>query len=518
MFPPFDQTTALEICRKVAHALDDSQACLEQLGKVSEERAGIGIMIGALVGVTGKGKAVVIVAVSGISREIRFSDDFFSGDGGITENGSKKHAAPESPQASELKPKTLFLQAEPIVSQEEITQALSENDEEIHILTDKINALKEKRRLPDNEKIKYKNITDEEKALVQKRLSLTSASLNKVYSLYSFNTASGKSISLDEIIDDLAKQKNIKKLPPTGIGDCCAPKLLHKAFSMGLKIESMAEIYYGKENARRVPLKSYPPCDERCALILPYMLGLEILYRDESIVVVNKQSGLLSVPGRGPEKQDCVVNRLKRLFPNCIEQPAVHRLDMETSGLMVLSLTESAHKSLCRQFEERTTYKEYEALLDATPQTPKARTTAPATRDTTATLDATAAESREIPEHGTLTLYFRVDIENRPHQIWDDVYGKEAITEFIKLGEEDYLSPEGNKKKVTRMKFIPHTGRTHQLRLASADSHGLFHPIIGDTLYGKCEKGERLMLHATKLVFRHPETGNEMVFESPAPF
>ena len=187
------------------------------------------------------------------------------------------------------------------------------------------------------------------------------------------------------------------------------------------------------------------------------------------------------------------MNRLKRLFPDCIQQPSVHRLDMETSGLLVLALNENSHRNLCRQFEEKKVQKRYVALIDG-----------------------------KLPEKfqktGSMELFFRVDIENRPHQIWDEVYGKNAVTEWTLLGEEIYSSPDGTKRLCSRILFIPHTGRTHQLRLAAADSHGFGVPIIGDTLYGCCEKGERLMLHAEYLNFEHPSAGKRMEFLCPAPF
>ena len=110
------------------------------------------------------------------------------------------------------------------------------------------------------------------------------------------------------------------------------------------------------------------------------------------------------------------------------------------------------------------------------------------------------------------------DVDNRPHQIWDEVYGKKAITEWNVLDVEKYTAPDGSRRDVTRIQYIPHTGRTHQLRLVSADSHGFGMPIIGDTLYGRCEPGERLMLHAKKITFPHPRTGEKVTFECKEPF
>ena len=451
MFPPFDEEKAFAICQKIIRDLDSGTVKMVQITSESKERLGHGIMIGSAVCKDNEngGKIINLCTVSGISRRLEFTS---------CDN---------------------LIFVEPIADSEKINSALSKNDLEIHALTDKINFLKAKRKISDK---KYRTISEEEQSLAEKRLSLCNESLKAVYALYNFHCADGKTRTLNEITGE--------KLPPTGTGDCCAPKLLDFAFKNNFQILSMCEVFYGKENTKKVSGQKYEPCNERCALILPAILGLEILYRDNQLVVLNKQSGLLSVPGRGPDKQDCIVNRFKQLFPDAIEQPSVHRLDMETSGLLVIARTNEAHRELNRQFEAKEVYKEYEAVLDG------------------------KVES----EKGVLELYFRVDIENHPHQIWDEVYGKKAVTEYIKLREETYTSPDGKKRNVTRMRFIPHTGRTHQLRLASADIHGLNTPIIGDTLYGKCEEGERLLLHATVLEFTHPLTGKKMRFECPAPF
>ena len=211
---------------------------------------------------------------------------------------------------------------------------------------------------------------------------------------------------------------------------------------------------------------------------------------------MNKQSGLLSVPGRGEDKQDCVESRFRRLFGDAVEilQPAVHRLDMETSGIMILAFTKEAHRELNRQFEAKEVQKEYVALLDG------------------------ILPKMGISPHGQMELFFRLDVDNRPHQIWDAEKGKSAITEWEILGVERYHAPDGSTRNASRVLFKPHTGRTHQLRLASSDSHGFGCPIIGDTLYGHCEEGERLMLHAQKIEFTHPTTGRRMTIESAPEF
>lgn len=461
MFPPFSTCKANKICLQIKEQLDNGILFLEQITKVSQERADNGIMIGVLICKTVDNKEVVLKTVSGISRRLKYTDESFNDN-------------------------SIFV--EPIVSAEDIFIALEKNDKKIHELTDLINELKSKRGIK-----KYIEPSIQEKTLIDDRKKLTTESLLKVFSLYNFYTIDSKIINLLDIC------KN--KLPPTGTGDCCAVKLLNYAYKNKLIPISMDEIYYGKSTSSKINGISYPPCDNRCKLILPQMMGLEILYQDEHIVVVNKQSGLLSVPGRGIEKSDCVVNRLKKIYPNCINQPSVHRLDMETSGLLVLGLTELSHKVLSKQFEQGFVNKEYIALLDGLVENANGMS---------------APQNNKIS--GEMELYFRVDLDNRPHQIWDSVYGKKAITKWKQLSTQYYTNPLGKTKKVSRILFTPLTGRTHQLRLAAADIHGLNMPIIGDTLYGTCLEGERLMLHAHYLSFYHPITNKKMEFTCESEF
>jgi tRNA pseudouridine32 synthase/23S rRNA pseudouridine746 synthase len=208
---------------------------------------------------------------------------------------------------------------------------------------------------------------------------------------------------------------------------------------------------------------------------------VEILYQDEDIVVVDKPSGLLSIPGRGPEKIDSVSHRIRQMFPDCLAQPSVHRLDMDTSGLLVLALTAASHRHLSLQFQNRETDKHYLALL----------------------------EGELAGDEGTITLPFRLDIENRPHQIYDEIHGKIGTTHWKKLGIE-------NGK--TRVAFHPITGRTHQLRVHSAHPKGLGIPIVDDPLYGNGDLPGKMKLHACELTFTHPTTGEKMTFTAPVPF
>jgi tRNA pseudouridine32 synthase/23S rRNA pseudouridine746 synthase len=205
---------------------------------------------------------------------------------------------------------------------------------------------------------------------------------------------------------------------------------------------------------------------------------MKVILATARYVVVDKPSGLLSVPGKGAHKQDCVPARVQALFPHATGPLVVHRLDMETSGLLVLGLDPDAQRELSGQFERRETEKRYIALLRG-----------------------------DLPsDQGEVRLPIRPDIENRPYQIVDHVHGRPALTRYRVLSRETDR---------TRVEFIPVTGRSHQLRVHAAI--GLGHPIVGDVLYGDGE-GERLMLHAAELGFREPGTGRWVLVSSPPPF
>ena len=490
MFPPFNQKIANLYCKTAIDTLEKGQLVLEQLTAVSEEREGQGLMVGCLVGQRvdrSGGGTVVLLAVSGISRQVRIvSDDILRN---VSYDKQLFH-----PQSADNHNSEIII-VPPIISNEKINLALEKNDREIHELTEKINGIE--KTASSQQSLQLESLLHQREELCNARETLTTESLLNVFSLYNFTRFDGKQISLNSIISE-----HNNKLPPTGTGDCCAPKLLSYAFEHGIKVLSMDEVYYGRNTPNKINGIAYPPCDERCGYILPSILGLEILYQDEQLVVVNKPSGLLSVPGRGEDKKDSVATRVRQLYPNCIEQPSVHRLDMETSGLMVLGLTKEAHKHLNAQFEARTIQKKYVALLDGVLYK--------ATGD---------AAPKNGEKSGTVAIKCRLDVDNRPHQIYDEVYGKLGITEWSIENIENYKNPvTGKIKAVTRINFIPHTGRTHQLRLASSNPHGFNVPIVGDTLYGTCEPGERLMLHACELSFVHPSTGEKMSFYSESTF
>lgn len=440
MFPPFPQESAHHYCNKLVSLIEKGDLLLTQCGRESAERKGQGLMLGALVcwKKTGRrGHRVVLYAVSGNNKQLEL----------------------KNPSLNPFVEESHFVPS--IVSSEKIESVLAKNDLKIHELTEEINKL----TLVNKE-------SPEIKRLIAERTKLTDESLAKVFSLYTFTRFDGKKVSLNEII-----KVHGGRLPPTGTGDCCAPKLLAYAFANGLEPVSMDEIYYGRNTAHKINGLSYSPCDERCAFILPSILGLEILYRDNDIVIVNKPSGLLSVPGKGEDKQDCVESRVRFLFPQAPKQPAVHRLDMETSGILICALNAEAHRKMNEQFSEGNVHKKYIALLDGILHgKPQGRT--------------------ELP--------FRLDTENRPHQIYDKENGKLGITEWKKLGVKSGL---------TRIEFTPLTGRTHQLRLAAScpvEKGGLGIPIAGDSLYGSCKEGQRLMLHAAEITFAHPTSGQEL--------
>jgi len=210
----------------------------------------------------------------------------------------------------------------------------------------------------------------------------------------------------------------------------------------------------------------------------PPLQPLEIAYQDAHLLVVHKPSGLLSVPGRGPEKADCLVSRLRIAFPTAL---IVHRLDMETSGLMVLAQTEDVHRALSKQFENRDVEKRYIARTAGIPD----------------------------KEDGTIELPLMKDWPNRPLQKVDFEQGKPSLTEWRILARE---------KTTARLELTPLTGRTHQLRV---HLNAIGHPILGDLLYGTPESqagAARLQLHASTLGFAHPVTGADLLLQSPAPF
>ena len=295
-------------------------------------------------------------------------------------------------------------------------------------------------------------------------------------------------------------------LPPSGAGECCAPKLLQYAFKHGLKPVALAEFWIGAtpKNELRREGQFYAPCSGRCVPILRFMMqGLdlertvkendaealcrqvEIIYEDESLMVVNKPAGLLSVPGKTEEFS--LSAYLKALNSYRYLMPA-HRLDQDTSGLIVLAKTEEVYKTLQAYFQRRDILKRYEALIKGQ-----------------------WAEGALLTEEGEIRLPLLPNPYDRPRQMVSLDHGKPAITRY-KIRER---RADGS----FFVDFYPQTGRTHQLRVHAAHPDGLNAPIIGDRLYGNgSEESNRLMLHAAEIRFVHPVTKKEMHFCIPSRF
>jgi len=285
--------------------------------------------------------------------------------------------------------------------------------------------------------------------------------------------------------------------PPSGAGDCAGPKLLGHAYRLGLVPLALAELWWGAPPASggRRAGQLYPSCRGKCGPLLPFQLdGLtvataprfgaaavaadepRIVFEDRWLVVVDKPCGLLSVPGRDPGLHDSVVTRIRARCPG---STAVHRLDLDASGLLVLAKDPVTHAALQRAFARREVDKRYVAWLDG-----------PVAGD-----------------RGTIELALRVDLDDRPRQIVDPVHGKPAITEWRVVERS-----AGR----TRVELVPRSGRSHQLRVHAAHPLGLGAPILGDRLYGRA--AARLALHAEALAFTHPHTQRRIALERPAPF
>jgi tRNA pseudouridine32 synthase/23S rRNA pseudouridine746 synthase len=288
--------------------------------------------------------------------------------------------------------------------------------------------------------------------------------------------------------------------PPSGAGDCAAPKLLHFARQHGLVPVALAEFWWGAPppGGARVEGTFFPSCREKCGAVLPFLLrGLDVaprqtwrprlpasdevrvLREDAHVVVVDKPEGLLSVPARDADITDNLVARLRRRFPFATGPLVVHRLDLDTSGVLVAALDLDTWRALQAQFRHRTVTKHYVALV----------------------------EGEVRGDEGLIELPLRVDLEQRPRQVVDPVHGRHALTRWRVLERQ-----AGR----TRLALEPLTGRTHQLRVHCAHVEGLGCPIVGDRLYGV--PGERLLLHAEALAFTHPVTGDRWELNAPAPF
>lgn len=325
--------------------------------------------------------------------------------------------------------------------------------------------------------------------LKELRKQKSGALQQKLFAAYSFLNQHGERKSIGEIFNNN---------PPAGAGECAAPKLLHYAFEHQLKPIAMAEFWWGQspKSEIRKHKQFYPACKSKCEpILLSHMLkgidmdinpfqenpaegkDIEIVYEDEVLLVVNKPAEFLSVPGKNIS--DSVYARIKARYPNATGPLIVHRLDMSTSGLLLIAKNEDIYKQLQSQFIKRTIKKRYVALVDG------------------------IVHKKE----GIIDLPLRVDLDDRPRQLVCYEHGKSAQTKW------EVIAVENNN---TRVYFYPISGRTHQLRVHASHELGLHTPIVGDDLYGI--KSNRLHLHAEHLTFVHPISKEEITIQKEAEF
>ena len=395
------------------------------------------------------------------------------------------------------------------------------------------------------------------KSLQRKRKQMSDELQRWLFSAYRMLNAKGEERDLIDIFREYTHA-----MPPAGAGDCCAPKLLQYAYLHHLRPVCMAEFWWGESPASEIRhhLHYYPACRSKCLPILTHMLkGLDVapnplaqkrhsaeprvLYADEYIMVVDKPAGMLSVPGKAEsvrsEFSDSANISVEEYFAN-LQLPtnsqftteqftigeadnsklkiqnskflkAAHRLDMDTSGLLVLARTEQAYVELQRQFASRETVKRYEAVLSGVP-----------TQNSKLKTQNSSAQPSGCLEAISLPLI--ADINDRPRQRVDMEHGKPALTLYniVEVRAVDantavaYTTKKVDKGR-TLIHLYPKTGRTHQLRVHCAHPLGLACPILGDPLYG-IERADRMYLHAAELTFRHPVTGETMHFLSPSGF
>ena len=316
---------------------------------------------------------------------------------------------------------------------------------------------------------------------------------------YQLLNARGETKDLVDIWQNYYDRPKLREkfpLPPGGTGDCCAPKLLQYAYQHHLHPVCMAEFWWGQSTKEelRQHLNYYPACRGKCKPILTWMMeGLDVdvnpetlgfphlevktIYEDDALLVVDKPSGMLSTPGRVEEYS--VETIMRQRYPDSF---IAHRLDMWTSGLLIVAKSLEVYRSLQEQFVKHQVKKRYIAVLE--------------NLEILDRLDV-------LEKKGTISLPLRPDPMNRPRQIVDHEHGKRAVTDY-EFQNENIVA------------LYPQTGRTHQLRIHCAHPEGLGRPIKGDELYGT--KADRLYLHAEQIWFRHPITGEDMHFISPSPF
>jgi tRNA pseudouridine32 synthase/23S rRNA pseudouridine746 synthase len=332
-------------------------------------------------------------------------------------------------------------------------------------------------------------------SLKRQRTEVSNSLLARIQDGYQLPNAAGESASLRSIFAPLE--------PPGGSGDCAAPKLLAYAHRQGLRPLALAEFWWGASpvGGGRHAEHFYPSCRSKCGPLLPFLLkgvdheeaplfatesvakGAPLgIFEDEAIVVVDKPPGMLSVPGTHVKRQDSALTRLRARYPSAEGPLLVHRLDLDTSGLLVMAKNLDVYRAMQEHFARRRVQKGYLAWLDGTVK----------------------------HEEGEIRLPLRVDLDDRPRQIYDPHHGKEAVTHYTVL--ERRKTQQG---VFTKVEFRPATGRTHQLRVHAAHEQGLNAPIVGDRLYGKGHG--RLLLHARWLRFPHTISGAQVDFQCDLP-
>ena len=371
--------------------------------------------------------------------------------------------------------------------------------------------------------------------LKQLRKQLSDALQQWLFSQFRMLNQEGESKDLLEIFRDEALKEYpqaaiatsriaaLKMVPPAGSGECCEPKLLQYAYQHGYKPLQMAMFWWGESPKEEIRhhLQFYPACNGKCKPILHWMLPpsvfespasaengiggqkgtlakqvemlyeqVETLYEDRELTVIHKPAGLLSVPGKDAA-QPSVYALMRRKYPEATGPLIVHRLDMATSGLMIIAKTEFAYHRLQKEFLNHRVQKKYIAIISEKEISEK------------------EISEKKIPKRGIISLPLLPDYLNRPRQMVNHEQGKEAITEYEILERIDGSH--------LRIALYPKTGRTHQLRVHCAHQEGLNAPILGDPLYGN-EKAARLHLHAEEITFEHPLTGKKITIKRKADF
>ena len=388
--------------------------------------------------------------------------------------------------------RTVRAQLERIPDAPEAQQALAQ------LASDSWDNYSERRRFRKRKRQALARYDDELAALDAKRHALkaerarrSAAAQTKILACYRLENFQGEACMLDELFEPHP--------PSGGAGDCAAPKLLIHACRLGLRPLALAEFWWGRGSSGggRHHGAFYPACRSKCEPILPWILkGVAVdpiplfgtaetrsdepltVYEDEYLAIVNKPAGMLSMPGRNT-RLDSVHARLAQRYPKATGPLLVHRLDMDTSGLLIMAKTLDVYRAMQQLFTERQIEKEYHAYLDGEP----------------------------LDDEGIITLPLRPDPDDRPRQVVDRLTGRPALTRWRVVSRHDGK---------TRVALFPETGRTHQLRVHAAHTEGLGCPIIGDILYGRA--ATRMLLHARTLRFNHPVTSVPITVTADIPF